>query len=731
MTPRNRTTIVLKKIIFKFLEKCCNIYRMGINLSFTHPDLVTPDGKIVSIERCDDHAVMAQVLIEEVSPFFVGFALPPEKTLFNLKSTLAQLGIHAYKEGMDLSSTLRTAEIKVKLEALNELGVELLKHITTDAYIGKLFAADDSRRVRDPGYLSRMFGRTDRRGRPLLSLGEKHDRSDIKLEKFDGRTIAFLSLKTGTYFYDNSIKGIIPTLAKALTEPQIKIREFLHLTQTHDPNAPRKVCPGELLLVKTIPLHIRTVFARVVDDLLPKGFTHTSASVLQPDTFASGDIYELYGSSDETLDTIPLEFYTLSPYREHVFFSDRDQLQTSIEDPETLFQAMKTAPGPLHHKCSTFVVKGDQLLNLKNSDWIQAKPDFQPFPGFFHPDQQGEKVEAYLHAQPSYPFLEAIEHGVITSQGILLSRYFPSPIMKRMLISEQVHRCLKGIYFQYPSRSHGEFFSHEDRSMLIDLAKFGLRVFWLDKRTHQIMQYVPRPDKDSGMFVPIPKVETFINATMVGIYGSNLVEGPYDSLLKELMEGLLARKEEMDHPLLNPKTPLALVTGGGPGVMSIGNQISKDLGLLSCANIIDFRSNGETVANEQQQNPYIEAKMTYRLERLVERQAEFHLDLPIFLTGGIGTDFEYTLEEVHRKTGATQITPVLLIGDPAYWKQKVSSRFLTNLETGTIKGSEWVSNCFYCVQTARQGLKVYEDFFSRKLPIGPKGPIYREGFVTL
>ena len=43
-------------------------------------------------------------------------------------------------------------------------------------------------------------------------------------------------------------------------------------------------------------------------------------------------------------------------------------------------------------------------------------------------------------------------------------------------------------------------------------------------------------------------------------------------------------------------------------------------------------------------NPYIDAKVTYRLDRLVERQAEFHLDFPIFLMGGIGADFEYSLE---------------------------------------------------------------------------------------
>ncbi|MBX9743768.1 MAG: LOG family protein, partial [Chlamydiales bacterium] len=127
----------------------------------------------------------------------------------------------------------------------------------------------------------------------------------------------------------------------------------------------------------------------------------------------------------------------------------------------------------------------------------------------------------------------------------------------------------------------------------------------------------------------------------------------------------------------------------------------------------------------------IDGKMTYRLDRLVERQAEFYLDFPILLPGGIGTDFEYALEEVRRKTGGCPANPILLFGEAAYWREKVTSRFRLNCSTGTIKGSEWISNCFYCVQTAKQGLAIYKKFFEGKLPIGKEGPIYEEGFCTL
>jgi hypothetical protein len=164
--------------------------------------------------------------------------------------------------------------------------------------------------------------------------------------------------------------------------------------------------------------------------------------------------------------------------------------------------------------------------------------------------------------------------------------------------------------------------------------------------------------------------------------------------------------------------------------MEVGNRVAKQLGILSCANIVDFSPAGKLV-HEQHQNPFIEAKMTYRLDRLVERQGEFNLDLPIFLMGGIGTDFEYALEEVRRKVGISIANPILLFGSPEYWGAKITSRFQKNLNTGTITGSEWVSNCFYCIQNASQGLRVYQEFIQGTLPIGPQHPIYREGFVIV
>lgn len=687
-------------------------------------DLTSRDGKITQLKRLSDETLEAIVFIHPISPTFMGYQIDPSRVSFNLKSTLAQLGVNSIEKEKELDAKNRSATLKLHLQALSPLGKEMLKYISVGAHIGKLFAADERRLVQQPDYLFAMLGRVDQFGLPLLSLGGTQEKESLILEKLNGRTVAFIPLEKGVVSYDPLIESLLPTIGKALLHPHIRTRSLLQLHYTWKANEPRFVKEKDLLLVRTPPLHICTLFAKVVDQLLPPGYHHTSASVLQPDTKASGDIYELFGSSEEEILCLPLEFYTLEPYRAYLKFSDRTHFQWQLQQPSTLFKAYEKAPAGKGY-CATYMVKGEQLENFTAKDWVSADIDLKAVQ-----EEDGRwQVEEAIRKYPSYPFLKAIDDGIITSEGVLLLRCFPPPFMKKLLLSDAVLKHLKAIYFQFPSDAHGDFFSHHDRSLLIDLARYGISVFWVDEPNKQILKYVFKPEANSGMFVPLPLVDRFAKAVSFGIYGSNLWAGEYEKEFTELFQGLIAMHTQTNHPLFNRHKPIALVTGGGGGVMEMGNRVAKQLGILSCANIVDFELRKDLPVPEQKQNPYIDAKMTYRVEQFMERQEGFHLDFPIFMKGGIGSDFEFAQEEACRKVGAVPATPILLFGEVEHWKEKITSRFQCNRKIGSIRGSEWVSNCLYCVQTAFQALHVYHQFFEGTLPIGKDGPIYDEGFV--
>ena len=284
------------------------------------------------------------------------------------------------------------------------------------------------------------------------------------------------------------------------------------------------------------------------------------------------------------------------------------------------------------------------------------------------------------------------------------------------------------------SQTSGKFLSQEDRSLLYDLSLFGVEVLNVDVAEEKIFKYVHKKGRDHGAFVPVHPtnlVDSYINATAFGVYGSNLLEGDLEGELEALMRGMLELRKTVHSPLMSADKPLALVTGGGPGAMEVGNRVAKRCGILSCGNICDFTPKGGGVVNEQKRNPYVDVWMTYKLEKLVERQSDFQLDFPIILTGGIGTDFEYSLEEVRRKVGTTPPQPVILFGREQYWKDKLTSRYERNKAEGVIKGSEWLSNCFYCVQNATQALAVYRNWFSGKLVTGKTGLVHELGFCSV
>ncbi|MCH9811983.1 LOG family protein [bacterium] len=703
---------------------------MPKNTFATPYDLISPDGKITKIMDRKEKALQVEVSIFDIHENFVGFVIDREDITFNIKSTFAQLGISSTIVELELSKTNYLAKVILTLYSFNEIGKNLLALLTEGIFVGKLFAKDPRRIIRSSDYLNRLFGKVDHNGDPLLILSEEYKKEEIIDDSEKHRVLVRIPLRPGHFVYDKHILGFLPTVVKGLQENKPSFRKFLYLHQ--EVVEGERVIPNEdFLLVKTTKMSVRTLFSRVAHDALPEGFCHASADILQPQ-MTSGDIFEFHAKDPKNSPTseithIPLEFYSLEPYREFFFFCDKELLREDLGKKEVVFNALDTAPAV--DNAATFIVKKFQLKELSPKNWIAADPELHSsLPTFPKTREERAIVSEYIERQAEYPILKSMQEGYITSQGILLSKNFTSNLLSNFLLNEHVARCLKGIYFLCPSNTHGNYFSHDDRSMLRNLAKQNIDVFWADKDTDLLLKYVPRKDMDTGLFVPFDKVKDYENATIFGVYGSRFEITSYENELRQLFSGLIEMKERVDHDLFQKEHSIAIATGGGPGIMAMGNRIASELDLLSIGHAVDFRRPHEDNDVNEAMNHYIQGRMTYRLEQVIIRQSEFGLDFPIFFEGGIGTDFEFALELLRIQVGSKKTAPIILFGDPKYYQAKISKAHQENLKRGTIKGSEWIPNCFYCVQNHKQALSIYYKFFTGSLEIGKQHKGSSDGF---
>lgn len=688
-----------------------------------HHDLTSPDGYLCSpLHGIGPNTYESEMEILNIPSYFLGFHIPKERIQINIKSSLAQLGVDATLIDLDLDFQKRRARALIHFTSHDPVATAMIELLKPGHFVAKLFAADDRRLVRSPQYLERMLRHLDKAGQPLLCFGKQLEHL-ISFDIVDNRLVVSLPSFPGTVYYDPAIYGVLSLFEKALSRSDIKIRNLLSLYQ-HTVLCEKIPTKNHILLVKTEPLSIRTVFARVVDDLLPQGLIHTRANILEPTTKESGDIYEFFGNTTVPIEKIPLEFFTIEPYKEHSLFFYRDTLQSSLNSVEELCRVFETTP-KTENKVAAYISKGSELADLSPESWLAETPSQE----YFDEERGSQNIQNYIESQPAYPFLHAMETGTITSEGVLFSRYFPSFNLKGMLLSYHVRHYLKHIYFEVPSYSHGQFFSKQDRSLLLDLYFANILVFWVDTKQKQILQYVKRKGHDTGMFVPKEKTDLFRAAYFIGIHGSCLVSDGYYQDLKTFLAGIQHLSSLQPIPGFPAGTPLAIMTGGGPGAMLVGNQVATELGLLSCANLISFEQS--SVGLQQPSNTYVQAKMTYRLSCLIERQEDFHVDLALFVVGGVGTDFELALELVSIKTGKKPPVPIFLFGSPEYWEQKISYIYQSNLQAGTVQGSEWISNCVYCITTPEAGIQVFKQYLDRTLPIGPEFPPVPKGFTII
>jgi uncharacterized protein (TIGR00730 family) len=117
---------------------------------------------------------------------------------------------------------------------------------------------------------------------------------------------------------------------------------------------------------------------------------------------------------------------------------------------------------------------------------------------------------------------------------------------------------------------------------------------------------------------------------------------------------------------------LAVVTGGGPGIMEAANRGAFESGAPSIGLNI-------SLPREQRPNPYISPDLCFKLHYFAIRKMHLleRAKAAVFFPGGYGTCDELFEVLTLLQTGKIAALPVVLVGEP-YWRRAIDFDFLVD-----------------------------------------------------
>jgi uncharacterized protein (TIGR00730 family) len=157
-----------------------------------------------------------------------------------------------------------------------------------------------------------------------------------------------------------------------------------------------------------------------------------------------------------------------------------------------------------------------------------------------------------------------------------------------------------------------------------------------------------------------------------------------------------------EHNLQHPEREMAVITGGGPGIMEAANRGAHDVGGRSIGlNII--------LPHEQHPNPYITPELCFQFHYFALRKMHFLMRAKALVAfpGGYGTLDELFETLTLVQTGKARRVPILLYGTE-FWKKLVNFDYL--LETGCISPDDL--KLFQYVDTPADAWQKISEFYA-------------------
>lgn len=252
----------------------------------------------------------------------------------------------------------------------------------------------------------------------------------------------------------------------------------------------------------------------------------------------------------------------------------------------------------------------------------------------------------------------AERHRIPTDRPVtLFSEYFPDTVEYPELLSAAAAGSLKSLVFRQASAERGPFFSERDHVRMADLADFGTEIYWANPLLRHVARLTQKERRT--FFAPEERVQEFQDALVMAVYGSvmDLTDADQNRLAT-----LLSRFKALFGG------SLALLTGGGGGVMKHVSEIGQSLGLMVGCNYLENA--------DQNIDPAVGFYQMFQGGSRHMRQrwfevARFHL----FCIGGVGTLEEIGLTLTDIKLGLLNREPIVFFGRETadlYWRDLVA-----------------------------------------------------------
>ena len=187
--------------------------------------------------------------------------------------------------------------------------------------------------------------------------------------------------------------------------------------------------------------------------------------------------------------------------------------------------------------------------------------------------------------------------------------------------------------------------------------------------------------------------------TALKIAERHLAMSPYYEEARRFAELVTLRSRQL-------RTPLYVVTGGGPGIMEAGNRGAFDVGGRSIGlNIV--------LPHEQAPNPYITPELCFQFHYFGLRKMHFLMRsiALVCFPGGFGTLDELFEMLTLTQTGKSRRRPILLF-DRAFWTGLINWQLL--VDTGMISPEDL--GLFHFVETAEEAWAVLAAEYGFDLP---------------